>query len=704
MSSKKVKAKAKAKAKAGGADDEYLLFEGIAKGDRRCDCLGLWRRLAPGSDALPPPGSPRRAQLDGRAVWQQQWSQTHVVTNCFLYFDGSAVPTWLVCNGAEAIGTNAGVLRCVDLGRSSSPAGMKRRPHPDIGSWTSNGTQVAHPKAQLRRISAEERAAWVGQREAAEAAARHEAPAHLMFDAPPGDATPRGHDGGARGAWTGAAGVYELRRGALKNGRCVWQHAERDWVLFYAQHNRWLVGTASNFESSGTVATNGFITGGTDATWHNEGCTLPLPLSGTWGCSTGGPPSDTTFRMRPLLVGELASVRGERDAGVRAALLQAQELGDIVIDGQLPSEPCALCMGAYELQPDRVINGRAVWKAAAGNDRFIYYADCGAWMVGAEESMLLGRSRGLLKATSAALTPDRIDTLWDVFTGDEAAPPGDGRDKWVPSQAVLAYQLTDEVGHEIKAEALRRAKRAGTLIMMTSGTARRRGGDGQCEMQVWVPMPGVVVNQRGVWHSQRVAIDVGSQVLLCGLRSAPELNGTTGTVTGEATSTERWPVRCADGAVRAVKMENCMLTPAGASSSAPAMLQHPEEWLYFAGESGKWGISEREGAMRIGDAAGKTCVSSAALSPNDITETWQFVLMSGAWVDITPDIGSITVLRLMDMCSHCFAVDVDTDHAFKLCSGCKKVRYCCGACQKAAWKTHKPKCRTKKKTRATAEG
>merc|ERR1719327_684077 len=84
------------------------------------------------------------------------------------------------------------------------------------------------------------------------------------------------------------------------------------------------------------------------------------------------------------------------------------EFGDVLIEGPLPGEPQADCMGVYELQ-DKVVNGRPVYQLqGAETDLFLYYASSDKWYISDREDMRLGRARGWCQVMSQALTPDKI--------------------------------------------------------------------------------------------------------------------------------------------------------------------------------------------------------------------------------------------------------------------------------------------------------
>jgi hypothetical protein len=75
-------------------------------------------------------------------------------------------------------------------------------------------------------------------------------------------------------------------------------------------------------------------------------------------------------------------------------------------------------MGVYALVERKMVNRRAVWEKQGGadNERFLYYACNGRWMVSIREHMEAGAITCYMDLPSTALTPDqaRPSEVWKV--------------------------------------------------------------------------------------------------------------------------------------------------------------------------------------------------------------------------------------------------------------------------------------------------
>lgn len=100
----------------------------------------------------------------------------------------------------------------------------------------------------------------------------------------------------------------------------------------------------------------------------------------------------------------------------------------------------------------------------------------------------------------------------------------------------------------------------------------------------------------------------------------------------------------------------------------------------------------------------QSSLASAAMLAATVGQTTRVVLASSLVFAVAPkvpvDSGSLIMVELQILevlapdveptvlCGSCGAADAPL-----LCTGCRRVRYCSSACQRAAWKAHKPECR-----------
>jgi hypothetical protein len=114
------------------------------------------------------------------------------------------------------------------------------------------------------------------------------------------------------------------------------------------------------------------------------------------------------------------------DLGVGgAANILASRVSTVVVEGIDASSVHHVKMGVYTLLPGRVVNERGVWhkepslrERAAGNTAVSYlsYSNNGKWGI-----MTEGEPRGWAKITSTALTPDKVDGVWQMDAAVTAA-------------------------------------------------------------------------------------------------------------------------------------------------------------------------------------------------------------------------------------------------------------------------------------------
>ena len=90
---------------------------------------------------------------------------------------------------------------------------------------------------------------------------------------------------------------------------------------------------------------------------------------------------------------------------------------DVLLEGQdAEGAPRRGLMGVYQRSRGLEVNGRGVWQQQGGQ-QFLFYSHSRKWYVGSRESMKTGHSRGLMKCKSAAINPDEIDGVWQLYDG-----------------------------------------------------------------------------------------------------------------------------------------------------------------------------------------------------------------------------------------------------------------------------------------------
>jgi hypothetical protein len=102
-------------------------------------------------------------------------------------------------------------------------------------------------------------------------------------------------------------------------------------------------------------------------------------------------------------------------------------------------------MGKFEpMEPPLAVNGRPVYQAAGGVDRYFFLASDSQWWLGNEASMRAGKAWGWVQSAAAepdALTPDPVKGGWQVF--DHTRPAGV---LWLAAPSVCVRQVRREGG------------------------------------------------------------------------------------------------------------------------------------------------------------------------------------------------------------------------------------------------------------------
>jgi hypothetical protein len=92
---------------------------------------------------------------------------------------------------------------------------------------------------------------------------------------------------------------------------------------------------------------------------------------------------------------------------------QAKQASWIKLEGQEEGDLQQGKMGVYELEEEKEVNARGVWKAT-GKEMFMYYGSNNEWWICDREHMEAGKAGGWMMVASTALTPDKITEGWQV--------------------------------------------------------------------------------------------------------------------------------------------------------------------------------------------------------------------------------------------------------------------------------------------------
>jgi hypothetical protein len=188
--------------------------------------------------------------------------------------------------------------------------------------------------------------------------------------------------------------------------------------------------------------------------------------------------------------------------GPCSLMVSVNEAYAVMLEGQEDGKAKHGMMGVYERVEDKKANGRGVWQAVGGIDRFLFY-DGGErngysskhqWMVSDRESMEAHDGEGFMCVNSTATTPDQITEQWQVHHDGKA---------WVNApkvrvrvcSAVEKHAAEQRVKQE-QEQALEQAQQSRRLVV--EGIA----DDSNHLMGIYALMEAKVVNGRAVWQQQ----------------------------------------------------------------------------------------------------------------------------------------------------------------------------------------------------------
>jgi hypothetical protein len=180
--------------------------------------------------------------------------------------------------------------------------------------------------------------------------------------------------------------------------------------------------------------------------------------------------------------------------GACSLMVSVNEAYAVVLEGQEEGEAKHLMMGVYERVESKEVDGRGVWQAAGGIDRFLHYRSSSErWMVNGRESMEADNEKCFMLVKSTAATPDQITEQWEVYDGTA----------WVNAPKLRVRVCSSVEKHAAE----QRMEQDSTLAQAQAQQARRLVVEGLEDdidslMGAYELMEGKVVNRRAVWQQQ----------------------------------------------------------------------------------------------------------------------------------------------------------------------------------------------------------
>jgi hypothetical protein len=187
-------------------------------------------------------------------------------------------------------------------------------------------------------------------------------------------------------------------------------------------------------------------------------------------------------------------VEGFEFEGPCSLMVSVNEAYAVVLEGQEEDEAKHLMMGVYERVESKEVDGRGVWQALGGINRFLYYhSSSEQWVVSDRDHMEAGNGGSYTRVKSTVATPDQITEQWQV-SNDTAF--------------VNAPKLRVRVCSSVEKHAAeQRLEQESTLAQAQAQQARQLVVEGLEDdidnlMGAYELMEGKVVNRRAVWQKQ----------------------------------------------------------------------------------------------------------------------------------------------------------------------------------------------------------
>jgi hypothetical protein len=180
--------------------------------------------------------------------------------------------------------------------------------------------------------------------------------------------------------------------------------------------------------------------------------------------------------------------------GPCSLMVSVNESYAVVLEGQEEGEVRHAHMGVYERIEDTEVNGRGVWQAVGGFNRFLsYYSSKKEWCVSSREHMEDGSGKSVMRVKSTTTTPDQINEYWVVYDGTGWVSAPKLRARVCSSVEKHAAEQCVEQQHE---QALEQAQLSHQLVVEGLANDRKR------LMGVYELLQGKVVNHKAVWQKQ----------------------------------------------------------------------------------------------------------------------------------------------------------------------------------------------------------
>jgi hypothetical protein len=190
--------------------------------------------------------------------------------------------------------------------------------------------------------------------------------------------------------------------------------------------------------------------------------------------------------------------------GPCSLMVSVNESYAVVLEGQEEGELGHRFMGVYERVEGKEINGKGVWQALGGIERFLYhYIDTGPrwivcdmlprWIVSDRESMEAGNGASHMRADSTTATPDQISGEWMVYNSTAGTVQAQPKLRVQVCSSVEKHAAEQRVEQDHE-QALAQAQQQLVLEGAEEELGRMMGS--------YSLMEGKVVSRRAVWQMQ----------------------------------------------------------------------------------------------------------------------------------------------------------------------------------------------------------
>ena len=412
-----------------------------------------------------------------RAVWKAAGGKDQFV---YTGTDGK----WFINDGASmAEGQAAGWLQAV------APEPDALTPDQVQGGWLlwDGKAWVAAPNLTVKQWTAQGKAEAEAKGVAFEQQARQQA-------SRVGDVVFEGQRAGEPGAE--CMGGFALTKPLkMVNRRAVWKAVDgKDQFVYVGSDGRWFINRRAGMAE-------GLAAGWVSAAVAEPDALTPEQVEGGWQVGDGkhGWAVVLNMSVRPWPAAESAAARLAASKRSSAGRQQALATGDVVFEAQRPGGPGAEHLGRFGLtQPLKMVNGRAVWQAAGGKDKYAFLGSDGRWFISDGATMHEGQATGWVHSDVAepdALTPDQVTGGWQAHDGAAfVAAPGVRARRWTAADKAAAVAEVKTTVSKARQQALD----IGDMVF----EGQQPGEQGVEVMGVFqLTVPLQMVNRRAVWQA-----------------------------------------------------------------------------------------------------------------------------------------------------------------------------------------------------------